>query len=70
MIVFRLEQLNGSETGPRRARLDRLGTQPVKEVPVEQSITESMVIEGNREPHEAERCEQKLVLALADHLER
>ena len=29
-----------------------------------------MVIEGNREPYEAERREQKLVLALAEHLER
>jgi hypothetical protein len=70
VIVFRLEQLSGSDAGPRRIRLDRLGLEPVKEVPVEQALTESMLIEGNREPFEVERREQRLVLALAEHLER
>jgi hypothetical protein len=70
VVVFRLEQLTGSRTGPTRTRLDRLGPDPVKEVPVEQYLTERMVIEGDREPYEAERREQRLVQALAGHLER
>jgi hypothetical protein len=45
VIVFRLEQLQGADSGPLRARLDRLGTERVKEVPVEQALTESMVVQ-------------------------
>lgn len=69
VIVFRLEPLEGALTGPRRARLDRLGTERVKEVPVEQALTERMVVQGRREPYEAERREQKLVHSLAEQLE-
>jgi hypothetical protein len=50
--------------------LDRLGHERVKEVPVEQALTERMLVEGDREPYEAERKEQKLVLWQADSLER
>jgi hypothetical protein len=69
VIVFRLEQVTGADTGPRRARLDRLGTEKVKAVPVEQALTESMVVRGRQEPYEAERREQRLVRSLADQLE-
>lgn len=70
VIVFRLEQVTGTEAGPTRARLDRLGYEPIKEIPVEQLLTEKMLIEGDREPYEAERREQQLVRSLANHLER
>ena len=55
MIVFRLEQLTGERGQDPPDRLDRLGSDAVKEVPIEQALTESMLIEGDREPHEAER---------------
>jgi len=70
VIVFRLEQLSGTDAGPRRSRLDRFGTELVKEVPVEQALTERMLVEGSREPYEAERKEQSLVRAYAQYLER
>jgi hypothetical protein len=69
VIVFRLEQLSGPKAGPSRTRLDRLGRERLKEVPVEQTLTERTLIEGDREPYEAERREQKLVRALAERLE-
>jgi hypothetical protein len=61
VIVFRLEQLQGVSPGPNRSKLDRLPAEPVTEIPVEQTITESTLIEGDREPYTAERREQKLV---------
>jgi hypothetical protein len=61
VIVFRLEQLDGISPGPNRSKLDRLPTERVTEIPVEQAITESTLIEGDREPYTAERREQKLV---------
>jgi hypothetical protein len=70
VIVFRLEQVSRSDSGPTRARFDWLGQEAIKEVPVEQALTERVVVEGSREPYEAERREQHHVLALADHLER
>jgi hypothetical protein len=70
VIVFRLEQLSGTDIGPTRARLDRFGDDQVKEVPVEQFLTESMLIDGEREPYEAERREQQLVWTLANQLEQ
>jgi hypothetical protein len=70
VLVFRLEQITGNQDGPKRARLDRLGAERVKEVAVEQYLTESTLIEGNPEPHESERREQRLVRAFADGLER
>jgi hypothetical protein len=61
VIVFRLEQLEGRGLeGPRR-RVDRLGQERAKEIPVEQQLTERIVVEGGREPYESERREQKLV---------
>jgi hypothetical protein len=70
VIVFRLEQLDGdTDSGPLRARLDRLGADTVKAVPVEQALTESMVVQGRQEPYEAERREQRLVRSLAEQLE-
>ena len=70
VIVFRLEQLTGVPASPTRPRLDRLGHEAVVEIPVEQQLTERMLIEPGREPHEAERREQGLVLTFAEHLER
>jgi hypothetical protein len=69
VIVFRLEQLVGVPLGPSRSKLDRLGKEPVKEVPIESQLTEQMLIEGTREPYEAERREHKLVRQLVDQLE-
>jgi hypothetical protein len=69
VIVFRLERVHGTDEVPTRARLDRFGKQRVREIPVEQSLTERMVIDGRTEPYEAERREQRLVRALAARLE-
>ncbi len=60
VIVFRLRSLDGAArlaTSP----LDNLDPDRVKAVPVEQHLTERMLIEPNREPYEAERREQRLV---------
>jgi hypothetical protein len=38
-----------------------LGHERTKEIPVEQQLTERIVVEGGREPYESERREQKLV---------
>lgn len=63
VIVFHLRRLSGdSKLAP--ARIDQFDKQAVKEVPVEQHLTETMVIEPNRKPYEAERREQKLVREL------
>jgi hypothetical protein len=63
VIVFRLRRLSGvSPMAP--ARVDRSSEDEVKVVPVEQHLTERMIIEPNREPYQAERREQPLVLAL------
>jgi hypothetical protein len=70
VIVFRLEQLTGDRTGPRRNLLDRLGHEQVKEVPIEQYLTEATLVEGHSEPHPAERREQRLVRNFASYLER
>jgi hypothetical protein len=59
--VFRLRPLDGATPGPNRSRVDALGTEPVKEVPVEEHLTERTLIDGAREPYEAERREQALV---------
>jgi hypothetical protein len=70
VIVFRLEQVAGGNGGPRRVRLDRMRSDPVKEVPIEQAVTERVLVGQSGEPYEAERREQALVRALADELER
>jgi len=63
VIVFRLRRLKGS-AGATTSPIDVLGTARQKAVPVEQHLTERMLIEPNREPYEAERREQKLVREL------
>ncbi len=70
VIVFELRQVSGTSAGPVRARLDRLGNELVKEISIEQAITERTLIGGDREPYEAVRREQQLVVQLAAHLER
>lgn len=63
VIVFRLRRLTGDQPlAP--ARVNQFGLESVKEVPVEQHLTERMMIYPNREPYEAERREQKLVREL------
>jgi hypothetical protein len=69
VIVFRLEQIDGVPLGLGRSKLDRLADDPVTEIPVEQTITESTLIEGEREPYTAERREQKLVRDFVASLE-
>jgi len=67
VIVFHLRRLSGNSPLPR-ARVDQFSHEAVKVVPIEQHLTERMVIEPNREPYEAERREQPLVLELMAHL--
>jgi hypothetical protein len=67
VIVFRLRRLSG-ETPLAPSRLSQFDKDEVKVIPVEQHLTERMVIEPNREPYEAERREQPLVLELAGAL--
>lgn len=62
VIVFRLQLLD-SGMSPSLSPLDSLEHTQRKEVPVEQHLTERMLIERAREPHEAERREQELVTA-------
>jgi hypothetical protein len=62
VVVFHLQRLSGdSKLLP--AKIDQFDKQAVKEVAVEQHLTERMVIEPNRKPYEAERREQGLVRA-------
>jgi hypothetical protein len=63
VIVFRLRRLSG-ESALAPVRVDQFSDDLIKVVPVEEHRTERMVIEPNREPYEAERREQPLVLAL------
>lgn len=60
VIVFRLRALDGAML-PGTSPLDALDSTRIKEVPVEQHLTERMLIEPTREPYEAERREQQLV---------
>jgi len=63
VIVFRLRRLTGSQAlAP--SRVNQFGPESVKEVPVEQHLTERTMIYPNREPFQAERREQKLVREL------
>ena len=70
VIVFRLEQLTGSPPPLKRRLLDRLDRKPIVEIEVERQLKELVLIEHDREPYEAERREQTLVLAFATALER
>jgi hypothetical protein len=67
VLVFRLRPRT-RQPGHTQSKVDLLGTEPVKEVPVEQHLTESMLIDPTREPYEAERREQKLVRSFLAHL--
>jgi hypothetical protein len=67
VYVFRLRPLD-RRPGPTRSRVDQLGSNPVQEVPVEQHLTETMVISPGAEPRVAERREQRIVRALEAHL--
>ncbi|HWC49765.1 MAG TPA: hypothetical protein VG448_12865 [Solirubrobacterales bacterium] len=67
VIVFHLRRLTGDSPLPT-AKVEQFSDEPVKVVPIEQHLTERMVIEPNREPYEAERREQPLVLDLMAYL--
>ncbi len=67
VYVFRLRPLHGKPR-PSRSKVDQLGIDPIREVPVEQHLTESMLVEPGREPRLAERREQRLVRGLMAHL--
>jgi hypothetical protein len=69
VIVFRLRQLDGIAPLAAPTKADELGWELVKEVPIEQHLTERFVIEGSREPREAERREQRLVRQYVQYLE-
>lgn len=67
VIVFRMRPLN---TGPKlgSSALDRVAQPGVEDVPVEEQWSELAFVAPSREPCEAERREQKLVLAFRDYL--
>jgi len=67
VIVFRMRPLN---TGPKPSSwaLDLIVQPGVEEVPVEEQWSERAFLAPGRDPSEAERREQKLVLAFRDHL--
>jgi len=67
VLIFHLRRLSG-EDRLIPARIDQLDREAVKEVPIEQHLTERMMIEPNRGTYEAERREQKLVLELEAEL--
>ena len=67
VYVFRLRP-RGVVPQASRAKVDQLGSELIREVPVEQHLTESMVIDPSGSPHVAERREQRLVRALMAHL--
>lgn len=69
VIVFRLRPRDVA-SAPSTSGLDRLLARRVGAVPVEMQWTERTFVEPSREPYEAERREQKLVLAFQDYLER
>ncbi len=67
VIIFTLRRLSGNiPLAP--SPVDQFGSEAIKLIPIEQHLTERMVIEPNREPYEAERREQPLVLELAAFL--
>jgi hypothetical protein len=68
VIVFRLRPL-GDTWSLAPSRLESVSAEAVKEVPVEQHLTERMMIEPSREPYEAERREQELVRAYMAQLQ-
>ena len=68
VIVFRLRPV-GFEAPEPHSKLDKVLSGPAREdVAIEQQETEKAYVNPSREPYEAERREQKLVLALEEHL--
>jgi hypothetical protein len=67
VYVFRLRPLTASP-GPSRSKVDALGDDSVKEIDVEQHLTERTLVAPATEPHEAERREQALVRQFMAHL--
>jgi hypothetical protein len=69
VIVFRLAPVD-IEPKPSESKLDRVSMPGVEDVPVEEQWTERTFVSPSREPYEAERREQTLVLAFREHLLR
>lgn len=69
VIVFRLEQVAGTDRGPVRHRLERLPHERVVRIPVEQQLTERTLVDPRPQEYEAERREQQLVRRFAGSLE-
>jgi hypothetical protein len=70
VIVFRLRPLDTTPK-PGQTKLDAVVNGSVStEVPVEEQWTERAFVNPAREPYEAERREQAIVLSLRDHLRR
>lgn len=67
VIVFRLRRLSG-KPALAPSRVNQFGPEAVKPVPIEQHLTEGMMVYPNREPYAAERREQKLVRELEAYL--
>lgn len=68
VLVFRLRPINIEPPEPH-SKLDKVLVGPKRvDVPIEQQETEKAYVNPSREPYEAERREQKLVIALEKHL--
>jgi hypothetical protein len=70
VIIFRLLPIDAAVQPPQTslARLLADTEDRVKELPLEQQLTERTFVDPAREPYEAERKETSLVQTLADHL--
>jgi hypothetical protein len=67
VIVFRLQPLD-IQPKPSSSKLDRAGVVGVEDVPVEEQWTERAFVAPSHKPYEADRREQRLVMAFRDHL--
>lgn len=68
VIVFRLRPIDIEPPEPT-SKLNKVLTGPIRvDVPIEQQETEKAYVNPSREPFEAERREQKLVVGLEAHL--
>jgi hypothetical protein len=67
VIVFPLKPVD-VQPKPSSSKLDRVGPAGIEDVPVEEQWTEKMFVAPSHVPYEADRREQKLVLAFRDHL--
>jgi hypothetical protein len=68
VIVFRLKPINIEPPEPNSKLTAVLTGSPVMDVPIEQQHAEKAYVTPNRQPYEAERREQGLVLDLEAHL--